>query len=50
MGSADALPLVGLDFGILGVWASFLLSDLVEATIILAYYRKGEWKRALALP
>jgi putative MATE family efflux protein len=40
-----ALPRLGLDFGIVGVWSSFLLSDLVEATLILHYYRRGDWKR-----
>jgi Na+-driven multidrug efflux pump len=39
------LPLIGLKFGILGVWSSFLLSDLVETTIIFLYYRRGAWKR-----
>jgi Na+-driven multidrug efflux pump len=39
------LPRIGLGFGILGVWVSFLLSDLVETAIIFVYYRKGEWKR-----
>jgi putative MATE family efflux protein len=39
------LPRVGLEMGIIGVWASFLLSDLVEAATIFAYYRKGDWKR-----
>ena len=41
-----ALPLVGLDLGILGVWSSFLLSDLIEALLILHFYRRGDWKRA----
>ena len=40
-----ALPLLGLDIGIIGVWSSFLISDMVEAAIIVAYYRKGKWKR-----
>jgi len=39
------LPLIGLEMGIIGVWASFLVSDIVEAAIIFSYYRKGEWKR-----
>lgn len=39
-----ALPLLGLELGIIGVWSSFLLSDLVETTIIIAYYRRGLWK------
>jgi Na+-driven multidrug efflux pump len=40
-----ALPRLGLDIGILCVWSSFLLSDLVEAGLIVHYYRRGEWKR-----
>ena len=43
--STYALPLLGLDIGIIGVWSSFLISDMVEAAIIVAYYRKGKWKR-----
>jgi putative MATE family efflux protein len=43
--STYLLPLIGLPIGIIGVWSSFLLSDLVETTIIFIYYRKGEWKR-----
>jgi putative MATE family efflux protein len=39
------LPLIGLQFGIIGVWSSFLLSDLAETTIIFIYYRRGDWKR-----
>jgi putative MATE family efflux protein len=39
------LPLIGLEMGILGVWFSFLVSDIVEASIILGFYRKGEWKK-----
>ncbi len=38
------LPRLGLDLGILGVWASFLVSDVVETAIIVAYYRRGKWK------
>jgi len=38
-------PRFGVDLGIHGVWASFLVSDAVEALIILAYYRRGDWKR-----
>jgi putative MATE family efflux protein len=38
------LPLIGLKLGLLGVWSSFLLSDLVESTIIILYYRRGLWK------
>lgn len=38
------LPLVGLELGITGVWLSFLLSDIVETAIIVAYYRGGKWK------
>jgi putative MATE family efflux protein len=40
-----ALPLAGLSLGIVGVWLSFLLSDLAETIVIFAYYRKGDWKR-----
>jgi putative MATE family efflux protein len=43
--SAFVLPLAGLDAGILGVWLSFLVSDLVEAFVLVGYYRKGAWKR-----
>jgi putative MATE family efflux protein len=39
------LPSIGFDLGILGVWSSFLLSDLVETIIIFAYYRGGRWKK-----
>jgi len=39
------LPLVGVEMGIIGVWSSFFVSDLVEATFIFGYYRKGEWKK-----
>jgi putative MATE family efflux protein len=39
------LPRVGIDLGILGVWSSFLLSDAVETALIVAYYRRGDWKR-----
>jgi putative MATE family efflux protein len=38
------LPRLGLDFGILGVWSSFLLSDLVETALIVHYYRRGDWR------
>jgi len=40
-----ALPRLGLDLGIIGVWSSFLLSDAVETALIVAYYRRGDWKR-----
>lgn len=38
------LPGLGLKLGIAGVWASFLVSDLVEAGVILGFYRSGSWK------
>ena len=43
--AAYALPLVGINLGIIGIWASFLVSDLVEAVVLIAYYRKGQWKK-----
>jgi Na+-driven multidrug efflux pump len=43
--STYALPLLGIHMGILGVWASFLVSDMVETALIVAYYRRGDWKR-----
>jgi len=43
--AAYVLPILGLELGILGIWGSFLVSDLVEALVIFAFYRKGEWKR-----
>jgi putative MATE family efflux protein len=43
--AAYALPLVGIRLGINGIWASFLVSDLVEALVIVAYFRRGDWKR-----
>jgi len=45
LASAYLLPLAGIRLGILGVWASFLVSDLVETGIIVAYFRRGAWKR-----
>jgi len=39
-----ALPAIGIDLGILGVWASFLVSDCIETAVIVAFYRKGKWK------
>lgn len=42
--AAFLLPRLGLDLGIHGVWASFLVSDTVEAAILFGYYRKGSWK------
>lgn len=39
-----ALPLAGLSLGIIGVWLSFLLSDLAETIVIFSYYRGGKWK------
>lgn len=45
LAAAFALPRLGLDLGIHGVWASFLVSDVVQAAILLYYYRKGDWKR-----
>lgn len=42
--SAFVLPRAGLELGILGVWASFLVSDLVEAGVLVAAFRKGKWK------
>jgi putative MATE family efflux protein len=39
-----ALPRLGLDLGLVGVWASFLVSDAVETAVIIAYYRRGKWK------
>jgi len=42
--SAYLLPLAGIELGILGVWASFLVSDLIEALVLAAYYRRGAWK------
>ncbi len=43
--SVYALPRIGIVLGIAGVWASFLVSDAVEAVILFAYYRRGDWKR-----
>jgi putative MATE family efflux protein len=43
--STYVAPLAGLSLGIIGVWASFFLSDLVETIVIFGYYRKGEWKK-----
>jgi len=43
--SAFVLPRLGLDLGIAGIWASFLVSDTVEALILAWYYRRGDWKR-----
>lgn len=43
--SAFVLPLLGLRLGIAGIWASFLVSDAVEAVILFAYYRRGDWKK-----
>ena len=43
--AAFVLPLVGVELGLIGVWSSFLVSDLVEALVLVAYFRKGEWKR-----
>ena len=43
--SAFVLPKLGLDLGILGIWASFLVSDSVEAAVLYFYYRRGDWKR-----
>ena len=43
--SAYVLPRAGIRLGIIGIWASFLVSDLVETAIIVVYYRKGAWKR-----
>jgi putative MATE family efflux protein len=43
--AAFILPLVGVELGLIGVWSSFLVSDLVEALVLVAYYRRGEWKR-----
>jgi putative MATE family efflux protein len=40
-----AAPAAGIGLGIIGVWASFLLSDLVETIVIFAFYRKGDWKK-----
>ncbi|HOX11442.1 MAG TPA: MATE family efflux transporter [Spirochaetales bacterium] len=42
--SAFVLPRLGLDLGILGIWASFLVSDSVEAAVLAWHYRKGVWK------
>ncbi len=42
--SAFILPLAGLRLGIIGVWASFLVSDLVEALILVAAFMRGTWK------
>jgi len=44
-----ALPALGLDLGVVGVWFSFLASDLVESILIFSFYRKGKWKRVRAL-
>lgn len=44
--SAYVLPLFGLNLGIIGIWSSFLVSDLVEALVLFAYYRRGDWKRS----
>jgi len=40
-----ALPPIGLRLGIIGVWSSFLVSDLVETAITFVYFRKGAWKK-----
>jgi putative MATE family efflux protein len=42
--SVIILPKLGVDPGILGIWASFLVSDSVEAAVLAWHYRKGEWK------
>lgn len=42
--AAFALPAAGIELGIVGVWTSFLLSDLVETGVISAFYRAGKWK------
>lgn len=45
LASVYLFPLVGIKLGILGIWASFLVSELVETAVIVSYYRKGAWKR-----
>ncbi len=42
--AAFVLPRFGVELGIAGVWASFLVSDLVEAAVIFGIYRRGTWK------
>jgi len=46
--STYVLPLVGIELGIVGVWLSFLLSDLVESSVIVFHYRRGKWKKVRA--
>lgn len=43
--AAFVLPKFGVDLGIVGIWASFLVSDSVEALVLALYYRKGKWKK-----
>lgn len=43
--SVFVFPRFGLNLGIHGIWASFLVSDAVEALILVWYYRRGDWKK-----
>ncbi|MBU0927511.1 MAG: MATE family efflux transporter [Spirochaetes bacterium] len=43
--SVYVFPRFGLNLGIHGIWASFLVSDAVEALILVLYYRRGDWKK-----
>jgi len=47
--SVFILPRFGLNLGIHGIWASFFVSDAVEALILIVYYRRGDWKRTRVL-
>jgi len=43
--AAFVFPRLGIERGIVGVWASFLVSDLVESGVIFWNYRRGTWKK-----
>lgn len=46
--STYLLPRFGIEWGLVGVWASFIASEAVETAVIFAYFKRGKWKTVRA--